>query len=145
MTWLAELAKKTQGIPIAAALSDRLHRKSPKYSEKERDELLVKIEILTAHNSKLKNGSDANSAPMDNQLSEEEISILETLAAEDEGTAHQVARAFDFSLARAQYHLKRLAEMKYLVSNTALERKTYMLDQRGREYMAANCQNQPGE
>jgi hypothetical protein len=141
MTWLAELAKKTQDIPIAGALSDRLQRKSSKYSEKERDDLLVKIEILTARNTRLQSGSDTGSVPLDNQLSEEEICILKTLDAENEGTAHQVAQAFDFSLARAQYHLTRLAEMQYLVSNTALERTAYMLDKRGREYLAASSQS----
>ena len=138
MSWLADIAKKTQDIPIPSMLSDRLSRKTSKYTDAERDDLLVKIEILTARNSQLKDAANVESTQQEGQLAEEEIAILKTLAVEDEASAHQVAKAFNFSLARAHYHLKRLAELEYLASNTALERQAYFLDQRGREYLAAN-------
>jgi len=141
MSWLAEIAKKTQDIPIPTVLRDRLNRKPRKYTDAERDELLVKIEILTARNDKLQDVANIETTQQLNGLAEEEVNILKILADEDEASAHQIAQAFDFSLARAQYHLTRLSEMQYLVSNTALERKAYFLDQRAREYLAANSQD----
>jgi Fic family protein len=138
MSWLNEIAKKTQDIPIASALSGRLKRKSQKYTDAERDELLVKIEILTARNDKLQDVANIESTQQVNGLADEEVNILKILANEDEASAHQIARAFDFSLARAQYHLTRLTELQYVISSTALERQSYFLDQRGREYLAAN-------
>ena len=138
MSWLNEIAKKTQDIPIASALSGRLKRKSQKYTDGERDELLVKIEILTARNDKLQDVANIEATQQVNGLADEEVNILKILANEDEASAHQIARAFDFSLARAQYHLARLTELQYVISSTALERQAYFLDQRGREYLAAN-------
>jgi predicted HTH transcriptional regulator len=138
MSWLTDIAKKTQDIPVASKLHDRLSRKPSKYTDAERDELLVKIEILTAQNSKLQNAENVETTQQEGQLAEEEIAILNTLAYEDEASAHQIAKAFNFSLARAHYHLKRLTELEYLASNTVLERQGYFLDQRGREYLAAN-------
>ncbi len=138
MSWLADIAKKTQDTPIANLLSDRLGRKPSKRTDTERDELLVKIEILTARNNNLQDVGNIGATQIESQLSEEEVTILETLAYEDEASVHQIAKAFDFSLARAQYHLTRLVEMQYLVSSTALERQAYLLSQRGRKYLAAN-------
>ena len=138
MSWLNEIAKKTQDIPIASALSGRLKRNSQKHTDAERDELLVKIEILTARNDKLQDVGNIEATQQLNGLAEEEVNILKILASEDEASAHQIARAFDFSLARTQYHLTRLTELRYVISNTALERQAYFLDQRGREYLAAN-------
>ena len=138
MSWLTDIAKKTQDIPIASALSGRLNRKPSRYSAADRDELLVKIEILTARNDKLQDAANVEATQQVNGLAEEEVSILKILASEDEASAHQIARAFDFSLARTLYHLTRLTELQYVVSITALERRAYFLDQRGREYLAAN-------
>ena len=138
MSWLTDIAKKTQDIPVASMLSERLSRKPSKHTDAEREELLVKIEILTARNNKLQDAANVDTTQQENQLAEEEIAILKTLAYEDEASAHQIAKAFNFSLARAQYHLKRLDELEYLASITALERQAYFLDQRGREYLAAN-------
>ena len=138
MSWLTDIAKKTQDIPIAAALSGRIHRKLSSYSDAERDELLVKIEILTARNAKLRDVANIDATQQVDGLAEEEVSILKILDSEDEASAHQIARAFDFSLARTQYHLTRLAELQYVVSITAMERRAYFLDTRGREYLAAN-------
>ena len=138
MSWLEDIAKKTQNMPIANLLSDRLSRKSSKYTDAERDELLVKIEILSARNDKSQDAANVDTTQQEGQLSEEEINILKTLAYEEEASSHQIAKAFNFSLARAQYHLTRLAELGYLVSSTTLERQAYLLDQRGREYLAAN-------
>lgn len=138
MSWLTDIAKKTQDIPIANAISSRLNQKLSRFSDAERDELLVKIEILSARNDKLQDVANIEATQQVNGLAEEEVDILRILAGEDEASAYQVARAFDFSLARAQYHLTRLAELRYVVSVTALERQSYLLDRRGREYLAAN-------
>lgn len=138
MNWLNDLAKKTQANPFAGFMSGRLHGKPRKYSDEERDELLVKIDILTARNNSLLNVANIDETQQEGQIFDDEINILKILAAEDEASAYQIAQAFDFSLARAQYHLTRLSEMQFLVSNTALGRQAYLLDQRGREYLAAN-------
>ena len=138
MSWLSDIAKKTHDMPIASVLSGLGNRKPQKYTDAERDELLVKIEILTARNDKLQDVTNIKTTQQVNGLAEEEVSILKILASEDEASAHQIAQAFEFSLARAQYHLMRLAELQYVVSITALERRAYLLDQRGREYLAAN-------
>ena len=138
MSWLNDIARKTQDIPIAGVLRGRMIRKPQKNTNTERDELLVKIEILTARNDKLQDVANIEATQQVNGLAEEEVGILKVLANEDEASAYQIARAFDFSLARAQYHLTRLAELQYVVSITALERRAYLLDQRGREYLAAN-------
>ena len=138
MSWLAEIAKKTQDIPIAGALSGRLNRKLSRLPDAERDELLVKIEILSARNDKLRDVANVEATQQVNGLAEEEVSILKILASEDEASAHQIARAFNFSMARAQYHLTRLVELQYVLSVTTLERRSYLLDRRGHEYLAAN-------
>ena len=138
MSWLTDIAKKTQDMPIPSLLSGLGNRKPQKYIDAERDELLVKIEILTARNDKLEDVANIKATQHVNGLAEEEVTILKILASEDEASAHQIARAFEFSLARAQYHLMRLAELQYVVSITTMERQTYLLDQRGREYLAAN-------
>jgi Fic family protein len=140
MSWLSHIVKKTQDMPIANVLGGLGNRKPQKYTDAERDELLVKIEILTARNDKLQDVANITATQQVNGLAEEEVSILKVLASEDEASAHQIARAFEFSLARAQYHLTRLAELQYVVSITAMERRAYLLDQRGREYLAANQQ-----
>jgi len=138
MSWLADIAKKTQDIPIANLLSDRLGRKPSKQTDAERDELLVKIEILTARNNKLQDVGNIDATQMESQLSEEEVTILQTIASEDEASDYQIAAAFDYSLARAQYHLTRRCENQYLVCNTTLERQSYLLDKRGHDFLAAN-------
>ena len=138
MNWLNNLAKNTQGSPISGILSARLHGKPRKYSDEERDQLLVKIDILTARNNTLLNVANIDEIQQEGQISDDEVNILKILAVEDEASAHQIAQAFDLSLARAQYHLTRLSEMQFLVSNTAMGRQAYLLDQRGRNYLAAN-------
>ena len=133
---LANIVHKTQNLPLPGALKERLGYKTAAdfNAEEERDDLLVKIDILTAKNNELMRIADLDPVDQDDQPDEQEVKILQKIARENESCAREIAGAFDINLARAEYHLSRLLEHAYLVDFTALSYHTYLLDRRGREY-----------
>jgi DNA-binding CsgD family transcriptional regulator len=138
MGWISEIAHKTRTLPIPGALTDRLHLKRHTHGAAERDELLVKIDILTAKNNELKQIAHLDTAQQKNQVSKEEIEILRRIAEENVASAHEIADALDISLARAEYRLTQLLDHGYVVDNATLNYHAFLLDRRGREYLVEN-------
>lgn len=140
MGWFADIVHKTQELPLPGALKERLSYKSKAHfdSDAERDNLLVKINILTAKNNELMRIANLDPAQQESQLVEQEVDILLKISRESEACAREIAGAFDINLARAEFHLKRLVKHAYLVDFTTLNYHTYLLDRRGREYLQDN-------
>lgn len=138
MGWISEIVHKTQTLPSPGALIDRLHFKRHTHGAAERDELLVKIDILTARNSELKQIAHLDTAQKENQVSEEEVKILRRIADENVASAHEIADALDISLARAEYRLTQLLDNGFVVENATLNYHAFLLDRRGREYLVEN-------
>jgi predicted HTH transcriptional regulator len=138
MGWISEIAHKTQTLQIPGALTDRLHFKRHTHGAAERDELLVKIDILTAKNNELNQIAHLDTAQQKNEVSEEEIKILRRIAEENVASAHEIADALDISLARAEYRLTQLLDHGYVIDNSTLNYHAFLLDRRGREYLVEN-------
>ncbi len=135
MGWIADLASKTQELHIPDALINRLPFSRRGLDDAERDELLIKIDILTATNNELMHVANLDAAQQDNQLSDEEAMILQTIARENVESEHEISDALDISLARAEYRLSRLLQKGYLVAFLTLDYHAYVLDSRGRDYL----------
>ncbi len=135
MGWIADLASKTQDLHIPGALKNRLHFSRRGHGDAERDELLIKIDILTATNNELIHVAKLDTAQQDDQLSDEEAMILQKIARENVESEHEIADALDISLARAEYRLSRLLQKGYLVDFVTLNYHAYVLDSRGRDYL----------
>ena len=135
MGWIANLADKTQELPIPGAIRDRLHFGRRGLDDAARDELLIKIDILTAKNNELMHVANLDTAQQENQLSDEEAMILQTIARENVDSEHEIADALDISLARAEYRMTRLLQKGYLVDFLTLDYHAYVLDSRGRDYL----------
>ena len=135
MGWIANLASKTQGLPISGVLRDRLHIGRRSLDDAERDELLIKIDILTAKNTELMHVADLDANQQENQLSDEEATILQTIARENVESEHEISDALDISLARAEYRMTRLLQKGYLVDLVTLNYHAHVLDNRGRDYL----------
>ncbi len=138
MSWITDIASKTQEIPIPGVLKERLNFKRRKHGGDERDELLVKIDILTARNNELMQVADLDAAQQENEISEEEVRILQKIANENVESAREIAEALNINLARAEYRLAQLQEHEYLVDFTTLNYHAYLLDHRGRDYLTEN-------
>jgi hypothetical protein len=136
MGWITNLANKTQELPIPGALKERLHFGRRSLDDAERDELLIKIDILTAKNSELMHVADLDTDQQENQLSDEEATILQTIARENVESEHEISDALDISLARAEYRMTRLLQKGYLVDFVTLNYHAHVLDNRGRDYVA---------
>ena len=137
MAWLADIVNKTRNLPLPGVLKER-HRHKTKAdfdTEAERDDLRVKIDILTAKNNELMRIANLDPAEQNDQLVDQERIILQKIARENEACAQEVAGAFDINLARAEYHWNRLLKHAYLIDFTTLNYHTYLLDRRGREYL----------
>ena len=135
MGWIANLANKTQELHIPGALRDRLHIGRRSLDDAERDELLIKIDILTAKNSELMHVANLDSDQQENQLSDEEAMILQTIARENVESEREIADVLDISLARAEYRMTRLLQKGYLVDFDTLNYHAHVLDRRGRDYL----------
>ena len=135
MGWIANLASKTQELPIPGALKDRLHLGRRNLDDAERDKLLIKIDILTAKNTELMHVANLDTAQQENELSDEEAIILQTIARENVDSEREIADALDISLARAEYRLTRLLQKGYLVDFDTLNYHAHVLDKRGRDYL----------
>lgn len=138
MSWIANLANKTQQIPMPGMLKERLNFNRRTHDGTEQDELLVKIDILTAENSELMQVANLDAAQQENEISEEETKILLIIANENVESAREIAEALDISLARAKYRLMQLRVRRYLVDFTTLNYHAYLLDRRGRDYLTEN-------
>jgi len=138
MGWIANLASKTQELPIPGALRDRLHLHRRSLDDAERDKLLIKIDILTARNNELMHVADLDADQQENQLSDEEAMILQAIARENVESEHEIADALDISLARAEYRMTRLLQKGYLVDFATLNYHAHVLDKRGRDYLVDN-------
>jgi biotin operon repressor len=135
MSWITDIAAKTQEIPIPGALKKRLNFKRRKHGGAEQDELLVKIDILTARNNELMQVANLDAAQQANEISEEEVKILLKIANENVESAREISDELEITLARAEYRLAQLQEHGYLVDFTTLNYHAYLLDRRGRDYL----------
>jgi type III secretory pathway component EscV len=135
MSWISKFAGKTQKLTISRALKTRLSFSRRTLGDAERDELLVKIDILTAKNSELMHVADLDAAQQKNELSDEEATILQKIAMENVESEREIADALDISLARAEYRMLRLLEKGYLVDFVTLDYHAYVLDRRGRDFL----------
>lgn len=137
MGLLADLKNISQEIPLPALIKDKIQlpRRRRRDADVEREELLVRIEQLTAKNKALLQVAGLDSVEIENNLSAQAVGILHLLDRENEASAREVAESFDFNLARAEYLLAYLQENRYLADSTMLGRHSYLLDERGREYL----------
>jgi len=138
MSWISGITNKTRALPIPGALKDRLNFKRRKHDEAERDELLIKIDILTAKNNELIQVAHLDAAQQAGQISDEEVKILQIIAVENVASAHEIADALNISLARAEYRLTQLLESGYVIDQATLNYHAFLLDRRGREYLVEN-------
>ena len=135
MNWITNIAAKTQEIPIPGVLKERLNFKRRKHGGADQDELLVKIDILTARNNELMQVANLDAAQQENEIADEEVKILLKIANENVESAREISDALDINLARAEYRLTQLMEKGYLVDFTTLNYHAYLLDRRGRDYL----------
>lgn len=139
MGLIADLKTKSHDFPLPGLLKERLkfNRGNKSDLESEREELLAKIEILTARNRALLKIAEMDPDQQEDQLSDPELGILRFIEKETEASAREVCEEFDCKLARAEYLLARLLEHSYLVDYRVLGRHSFLLDQRGRDYLAS--------
>lgn len=137
MGLIADLKNKSQDIPLPGLLKEPLIflRRNKTDLEREREELLTKIEILTARNRALAKIAEIDPDQQDDQLSEPELAILRFVAKQVEASAAEVSDALGCNPARAEYLLSRLLENDYLVDSQLLGRHSYLVDRRGRDYL----------
>ena len=142
MGLMADLKNKSQDFPLPGLLKERLNfQRGPKTDlESEREQLLAKIEILTARNRALLKIAELDPDQQEDQLSEPELDILRFIAKETEASAREVAEVFECKLARAEYLLMRLLEDSYLVDYRMLGRHSFLVDKRGRDYLASTAE-----
>lgn len=138
MGLIADLKIKSHDFPLPGILKERLnfHRDNKTDLECEREQLLAKIEILTARNRALLKIAELDPDQQEDQVSEPEVEILRFIAKETEASAREVCEVFECKLARAEYLLMRLLENSYLVEYRILGRHSFLLDKRGRDYLA---------
>lgn len=134
MGLLADIKSISREIPLPTQLKGKikLPRRRRRDADIEREELLVRIEELTAKNQALLKVAELDATDLEDTLSDQENSILQLLEYSNEASAREVAEALDFSLARAEYLLAHLKDKQYLVDSELLGRHSYLLDERGR-------------
>ena len=138
MSLISEIISKTQQMPIPLLLKERL-RITPReknVSDIEHEALLVKIEKLTASNKALMEVAELDPNQQADQLSDQEVDILKLIRKETVVSAREVCEAFNYNFARAEYLLAGLLENKYLVDSNLLGRHSFLLDSRGKAYLA---------
>jgi ATP/maltotriose-dependent transcriptional regulator MalT len=135
MGWISRITNKQWELPLSGTLKDRLSFGRRRLGNEERDELLVKIDILTSKNNELLQIAEIDPAQSENQLSDEEAMILKCVARENVESEREIADELDINLARAKYRMARLLQKGYLVDYVTLNYHAYVLDRRGRDYL----------
>lgn len=137
MGFLTDIKARAQEIPIPELLKGKFPAALRKRNDAdiEREELLVRIEVLTARCQELMEIADLNPDNDADDLTDQEVHILKYLADDFEVSGREVAEKFGYKLARAEYLLARMMENGYLVDSVLLGRHSYLLDNRGRQYL----------
>ena len=141
MGLIADLRNKSEDLPLPILLKQRFSFFSRSRSdlEREREELLARIEILTARNEALLKIAELDPHDLADELTDPELEILEFVANQMEASAGEVCDALECKPARAEYLLTRLLEKDFLVDSQLLGRHSYVANKRGRDYLEHNA------
>lgn len=140
MGWMKDLFDKSQEIPMSGVLRERLGYLQQRYDdlEAERDKLLGQVRELKAKANIPVFASRPEPAQTQNKLSDEEVQILQLIAEADEAGVEDIARTLQLNKARAEFLLIRLEDTSYLRDSWGMGYHSFLMDQRGREYLINN-------